>query len=113
MLAFWVPATSHALLEQAGWIHQETAGSHHDDDHDAADGICVNATSHVQTPQFSLTVAPLAGFQLWLASCCAVLDGSAVEASGPAPPGVAPPELSQTWHFVSRTALPARAPSLI
>jgi hypothetical protein len=24
----------------------------------------------------------------------------------------APPQLLKTWHFVSRTALPARAPSL-
>jgi hypothetical protein len=43
----------------------------------------------------------------------AVVDGSVSEASGPAPPGVAPPEFPQTWHFVSRTALPARAPTYL
>ncbi len=112
LLAFWLPATSHALMEHAGMIH--TADSQHDDDHDAADGICVNATSHVQAPQPSLavSVAPLAGFQLWLA-ICAVVDGSVPEPSGPAPPGVAPPELSQTWHFSLRMSLPARAPSYL
>ena len=110
LLAFWVPATSHALLEDAGVIH--TADSQHSDDHDAADGICVNAASHAQAPQPSLHVslAPLAQLELWLAAS-AVRDGSVAEASGPAPPGVAPPELPQTWHFVCRTALPARAPS--
>ena len=113
-LAIWLPATQHALMEQAGLIHQGTAGSQHDDDHDAADGICVNAASHVQAPQSSPHVSfpPLAQLELWLAAS-AVLDGSVAEASGPAPPGVAPPELPQTWHFSLRTSLPARAPSYL
>jgi len=112
VLAFWLPATSHALLENAGVIH--TADSQHDDDHDAADGLCVNAASHVQAPQPNLHVslAPLASLDFWLATC-AILDGSVAEAIGPAPPGVAPPELPQTWHFSLRTSLPARAPSFL
>jgi len=111
LLTLWVPATSHALLESAGLIH--TSDSQHDDDHDAADGLCVNAASHVQAPQANLHVsfAPLVQFEVWLAAT-AVVDGSVLEATGPAPPGAAPPELPQTWHFISRTALPARAPSL-
>ena len=93
-------------------IHTDTAGSQHEDDHDAADGICVNATSHVQAPQFSLAVLPLPMVEpeYWLATS-SIVDGSVAEASGRAPPGVAPPELPQTWHFGSRAALPARAPS--
>jgi hypothetical protein len=112
LLAFWVPGTSHALLEQAGIIH--TADAHHDDDHDAADGLCVNAATQVQAlpPSLYLSFEPLVQHELWLAAS-GVVDGSVLEASGPAPPGVAPPELPQTWHFSSRTALPARAPSLI
>jgi hypothetical protein len=111
LLALWIPATSHAVLEGAGLIH--TADSQHDDDHDAADGLCVNAATHVRAPQPNLHIsfAPLIQCELWLAAS-AVVDGTVLEASGPAPPGAAPPELSQTWHFVSRTALPARAPSL-
>src|SRR6185436_7043299 len=99
-------------MEDAGMIH--TADSQHDDDHDAADGLCVNAATHVQTPQptFALIPGPAAAVEFWVAAM-AVVDGSVMEASGPAPPGVAPPELPQTWHFVSRTALPARAPSVI
>jgi hypothetical protein len=111
LLAFWVPASSHALMEHAGLIH--TADAHHDEHHDAADGICVNASGHVQAPQpLHVAFAPLAQLEVWLAAT-AILDGSVAEASGPAPPGVAPPELPQTWHFVSRTALPARAPSYL
>jgi hypothetical protein len=110
LLALWMPATSHALLEQAGVIHTED--SQHDDDHDAADGLCLSAATHVQAPPASLTVifAPMAELEFWLAAC-AVVDGSVAEASGPAPPGVAPPELAQTWHFSSRMSLQARAPS--
>src|SRR5258708_25646872 len=112
LLALWVPATSHALLEQAGIIH--TTDSQHDDDHDAADGLCVNATLHVQAPQPTLAVAPgpLVDLGLWL-TASALVDGSVEEASGPAPPGVAPPELPKTWHFSLRAALPARAPSYL
>ena len=90
-----------------------TADSQHDDDHDAADGLCINTTTHVAALQLSLTlsVAALADVEFWPAF--AVVDGSVAEASGPSPPGVAPPELPQTWHFTSRTALPARAPSVI
>ena len=112
VLAFWLPATSHALMEESGVIH--TADSQHDDDHDAADGLCVNAANHVQVPPPNLHVsfAPMVRLGFWLAAS-AVQDGSVAEAIGPAPPSVAPPELPQTWHFVSRTALPARAPSLI
>jgi len=99
-------------MEEAGVIH--TADAHHDDDHDAADGLCVNAATHVQAPLPSLAVGPaaLAHLEIWLAAS-AVVDGSVAEASGPAPPGVAPPELPQTWHFALRTSLPARAPSYL
>src|SRR5436190_5299321 len=97
-------------MESAGVIH--TSDSQHDDDHDAADGFSINAAGHVQAPvPLHTGFAPQAQFELWLA-ITAILDGSVAEASGPAPPGVAPPELPQAWHFVFRTALPARAPSL-
>ena len=115
LLAFWLPISSHEMLEHWGVIHTQASNpiDKHDDDHDAADGLCVNAASHVQAPQPGVLVsfAPIGQFELWLVAS-AVVDGSVLEATGPAPPGAAPPELPQTWHFVSRTALPARAPSL-
>ena len=38
LLALWLPATSHALLEDFGFIHQEVA---HASGHDGADGLCL------------------------------------------------------------------------
>src|SRR5215813_11227587 len=42
LLAIWVPSTSHELLEHWGVIHTQASdsGDKHDDDHDAADGLC-------------------------------------------------------------------------
>jgi hypothetical protein len=118
LLAVWLPATSHELLEQAGWIH----GAHDDthdasgadnDDHDAADGFCRVASTDIPVPQpdlsgglglaygdFSLTLADLLAAELALPN-------------GPDPPGLAPKEISHTWQFSFRASLPARAPSLI
>ena len=58
LLALWLPATSHALLEQVGWVHTAHADTHHasdadadhDNDHDAADGLCRVASTNVQVP---------------------------------------------------------------
>ena len=118
LLALWLPATSHALLEQAGWIHTEHADadgdSDTDNDHDVADGICRAASTDVQVPQPELTGPPMPisslDFSLGLA---ALLQASLAAPNGPDPPGAAPPELSHTWQFSFRASLPPRAPSPI
>jgi len=116
LISLWIPMSSHAFMERADWIHQEATeqDSDHHHDHDGADGICVRTASHIEVPQpdFGGWVTPLAAAEFWYAAS-AVVDSEAAEANGPAPPGAAPPELSQTWHFSYRTALPARAPSYL
>jgi len=79
MLAFWVPATSHTLLESAGVIHTED--SQHDGDHDAAEGLCVNATTHVAAPQpiLALVPGPAADLEFWQA-VLDIVDGAVAEA---------------------------------
>ena len=117
-MALWLPATSHALLEQTGWIHTEhtdaDGASDTDNDHDAADGICLVASNYVHVPQPDSADSPLAlasvSFSLMLAT---LLEASIAAPNGPDPPGAAPPELSHTWQFSSRASLPPRAPSLI
>ena len=120
LLAFWLPATSHVLLESAGWIHTEHtehADADHDsgtdNDHDAADGICQVVSTNVQVPHPDLNGSTT---PFWCLDFTLILDAllelSLAAPNGPAPPGAAPPELSQTWQFSSRASLPARAPSI-
>jgi hypothetical protein len=129
LVALWLPASSHALLQHFGFIHQahvhdhhgdahadhdaDSEGSHeHDtDNHPAADGLCLSASGKVELAK-PVTLAALP----WLIAefCTAVNIPSAIALrSGPSPPGVAPPELSHRWQFSSRAALPVRAPSFV
>lgn len=116
LLAGWLPATSHALLEQVGWIHTAHADAHDDsdaDNHDAADGFCRVASTDVQVPQPELSGGlwlASVGFSLTLAT---LFEAELALPNGPDPPGAAPPELSHTWQFSFRASLPARAPSVI
>ena len=107
MLALWLPATSHALLESAGVIHQAHADAdseHSDNDHDAADGL-VLLPSSVNAPAIStalLCVLPVVVFVLPEPVEIGLTDRIN---SGTSPP------LPNVWQFVHRAALPARAPS--
>ena len=125
----WLPASSHALLEYAGLIHErhtdhadhadhadhdtDSSGSHeHDtDNHEPADGKFASASPHLSVPLPDAVAMPMLFCVLglnWVSELHV-----APPPSGLAPPGTAPPQLSQYWQFASRAALPARAPSLI
>jgi len=120
LAAVWLPASSHAMLEHYGLIHQvhadfgaDSSNSHeHDtDSHDAADGKCALSSTHVSAPLPDAAAMPLL-------FCTPSLDWNSAlhvgrHPSGLAPPGPAPPHLSHRWQFSFRNALPARAPSLI
>jgi hypothetical protein len=119
VVAFWLPVSSHALLKSAGVIHQvhtdhdhDSDGSHeHDsDNHDVADGKCALSPTHVSVPLPDASAMPI--FYA-LGSDWASELRVEPPSSGLAPPGTAPPQLSHCWQFAFRTALPARAPSLI
>ena len=125
LVGVWLPASSHALLQQVGFIHQvhthddqdgDSDGPHKHDanNHDAADGFCHVAPTHVQVPQMELSGSPslLASVSLAL-MLAAAGEASLVLPNGPDPPGVAPPELSHAWQFSFRASLLPRAPSLI
>ncbi len=119
LVAIWLPASSHVLLETFGLIHGQHADQGHDDhsypdgshehdsaDHDAADGVCRPATFEVK---FS---APPAVVSTLLNALLAV-EGMRWLPESPALSTHALPELSKGWQFSFRTALPARAPSLV
>jgi len=103
VLAVWLPATSHSLLEGIGLIHEQNVpGS--DSDHDAADGL-VLLPSSVNAPVMSATlvcVLPVVVF--WLPEPAETRLTDRID-SGTSPP------LPNAWQFVHRAALPVRAPS--
>jgi len=122
LVAFWLPASSHALLEHFGLIHhvhadhagheEDSHGSHeHDrDNHPAADGQCLAPLVKTPLSKPVVVIAPA-----WL--IVALLDAAQCffaqpACFGPSPPGTAPPELSHCWQFSFRAALPVRAPSI-
>ena len=111
MLAIWVPATSHALLEAAGMIHQQhaDADSDTDHDHDAADGLCALTSSN----------APIAksappSVVLYVIVSAALINSASTETHKVLCGGLgpSPPLLPKSWQFIYRAALPGRAPSL-
>jgi hypothetical protein len=115
-MALWVPATSHALLEHAGWIHTSHADEHGasdpDNDHDAADGVCRIASTEVQVPTPDLSSSQLAFLSLSFTFVLLAPKAALPTSNGPDPPAAAPPELSHTWQFSFRASLPSRAPTL-
>jgi hypothetical protein len=115
LLAIFSLASSHMLLESLELIHHDedhhTESSSNSDSHDAADGICRLDSARVQVQksvadvQIDLSaIVTLAFYSLQQSS---QQVGTPVEICG------SPPlELKTSWQFSSRTALPARAPSL-
>jgi hypothetical protein len=108
LLGLWVPTTSHALLEQFNWIHTDYDATSGDNDHDAADGICLLTPGQTYHPDMAESpLTPAAPVSNIFDEC-----EPATTAMGPDPPGTAPPEVFRFWHFSHRASLPPRAPSL-
>jgi hypothetical protein len=111
----WLPVSSHCLLENAEIIHRDLCcqpdpAHEHSHGHDAADGNC-----QVESRQITVQKQDLSKESLLLALLKSI-EFSSVEAASVAvirSDGVAPPELSPTWQFVSRAAVSPRAPSIL
>jgi hypothetical protein len=114
LLALWAPASSHSLLEQGGLIHQDApaAGTSHPwaGDHDGADGLCRWEGNDEPVAVPVLPPSPVPPVEL-ASPCELFLTADSTDSPGPAPPANAPPELSRSWQFAFRAALPIRAPS--
>jgi len=119
LISLWLPATLHCQLEAAGFAtlftctedhHDSTRSDHDQPNRDACD-ILEAATFK---PAANHTIAPHR-----LPAVIAPIFVRLTPTLGQLPPisgvvdFVAPPaEISSTWHFTTRAALPARAPSL-
>ena len=119
LAAFWLPASSHALLEYAEVIHEhhsdhedhdaESSGSHeHDaDNHDAADGKYAPSSTLVRVSPPDAVASPLLFCGLGLNWTSGLhIDP---QPSGLAPPGTAPPLPPSGWQFRLRAALPGKS----
>lgn len=118
LLSLWLPATLHCQLEAAGCAtlftcttdHHDSSPNDHDQPHRDSCDILEAATFK---PAANPTIAPHR-LPAWDAPIFVrptptlgelpVLVG-VVDCVAP------PPEISPTWHFITRAALPARAPS--
>jgi hypothetical protein len=128
LATFWVPASSHALLQSLSLIHERHADHdehyHHNSEaphehdhnhdgiiHDLADGICRTEARGFDVP---VVTSQLIDATLCAAVISCLTDTLTVglDRAGPSPPGTSPPELFQIWRFSLRAALPIRAPSL-
>ena len=98
LLAFWMPATSHAFLEHTGFIHghDHDSDDHHDHGagetagHDAADGNCrvESGAAKAPLPFTALAFLLREDFEQlpeWLLQL-------RTEPTGPSPPGAAHPQ---------------------
>ena len=112
-LVIWLPATVHCELESVPGLEflQCVSDGQNSKGDCSDDGCCVVEKSQYKSKQSRLTIPSPDLLPVALAP---VLDGADILAAE-ASLGIltaAPPELHQTWHFVSRTALPGRAPSI-
>lgn len=120
VLVNWFTCTVHCQLETAGLFHKsakEGVAAHKatsditSSDSDICDLVATGGVhlsdNRVSAPECSL--APVIAFLAFALPDLAVLaDGPQLQCER----SLAPPELRSSFHFVFRTALPARAPSL-
>jgi hypothetical protein len=109
MLALWVPASMHCLLEDAGWLAKdESCASAPAGTHDQRDG-CQFENGGVQFQAIKVTV-PSFDF---VASLVRHLSEAPEPSFLPSREPDVLVELVRSWQFTRRAALPVRAPSLL
>ena len=74
-------------------------------------GCCPAASAQYKAEQHRQTISPPALLLLQAALLSDAANFLSDKVSGDVP-NTAPPELINSWHFISRTALPPRAPSI-
>jgi hypothetical protein len=111
----WLPAMAHCQLESlTGYAflpcHEQTAADSHSSSKDCTDCCAVEKSDHL-AGQLRLTVplpdlVPVTSVLLSLLETVQPPPGRSLDLTS------APPDLPARWHFLCRTALPVRAPSL-
>jgi hypothetical protein len=112
----WLPAAAHCQLESIPGLEflscqAGTSYSKNPDSHCGDTGCCSVEESQYKTEQLRVTLPSPDLLPMAFAPLLTPANSLPDEVSQ----GIltaAPPQLLKTWHFTSRTALPARAPSL-
>lgn len=117
LAALWLPVSVHCQLEQLPGLeflsccdHEDTTAPHQDDDCEGdACAVVESGLYKIEERQTSLPAPDLTPVMFQLLPLPAPISCNLAR-SGVG--GTAPPEFSRIWQFVSRAALPPRAPSL-
>lgn len=117
MAAFWLPATLHCAMDQAGLFDSAPACCDHEQPKASGDRSCSErcavfdrGINKASTENLSPAAPVLLALVDWLASAEFEPDVIAV---GLVTTADSPPELARIWQFVARAALSPRAPSVI
>jgi hypothetical protein len=121
LMALWLPALLHCRLEAAGLAFgaeccDDAHGSPAADSEPCADDSCDVAEGDFTKPTSSSLAAPapiLCTCLIFPAIISSPIALSPPPVTGVAESAAAPPEIARSWVFVSRAALPPRAPSLV
>lgn len=119
LLALWLPATQHCGLEATGWLGNE-AECHTDGgcqaDHAKAPCDADNCQS-VEDGAYKSPASPrlVLGPSVLSCLCCLrVISPETIVVPLVSPARTnPPPELTPSWQFIARAALPARAPTAV
>jgi hypothetical protein len=109
-MVLWVPITAHCYLEKfPGLEFLQCAGDNGGTEDCKGEGCCAVESGFYKVSD-ARDCVPVA-LLLAVVALPRVLDDSLETAGRLAVFEIVPPELPQSWQFLSRTALPVRAPS--
>lgn len=115
MALLWVPITAHCQLESVAgleFLRCDSDSDHTSDNKEACgDGCCQVESGHYQVSR-NQNIAPAVALLLATLDILADFQLPKLAAPSQGLQPASPPELSVTWQFIARAALPVRAPSV-
>jgi hypothetical protein len=113
----WVPLMSHCKLESVPGLEflacLSDGDSHGEQSSDCDDTGCCSAEKSLYKTEKSHLALPSPDFLPPSSAPVADLANAFLYEASVGILTAAPPELTKTWHFISRTASPPRAPSIV
>lgn len=117
LVAIWLPAVLHCQIESLAGVNCcASERTDHGHKKSCAGDICDNLEAGFN--KVSSEQITVAAPQICACLICCIPSPAVQTVSGPLVTGIieeaaAPPEIIQSWHFLSRAALPARDPDCV